>query len=1052
MRPLRLELEGFTSFRERTEVSFEDTNLFVFTGATGSGKSSLIDAMIFALYGSVPRYDDRRLVAPVISQGKVRARVRLDFEVRGRVYTAVRVIQRTKTGATTKEARLEKHANGEPARTLAATEAELSASVKTDVIGLDLDHFTKCVVLPQGEFAAFLRDKPGDREKLLKRLLGLGLYDKLRKAANLRGKLEDGRADQLRWQLESALAHATPEAVRAAEARVAALDQLRVHIDDVSSDLSQLDQTIQSAGDRWKKAAAQLELLAEVRVPEGVAELATRHREAEERLRKASEAKDAAAARLRAAQAARSDLPERAAIEKIVEKRQDLARAEAGITQIRSELGGAAEAAAHATRLEKSVRRDFTEAQESLKRLPARAELEGVRKARRQLRELERETEYTREKLAEAHQAHQASSVREKSVVEDLAQAQGVLAALPTKEGLEAVRERRERLARVEGEADGTRRELARAEELYAAAESSKATADQRLEGATQALEALRVAHSAADMARHLEQGKPCPVCLQSVVMLPEHDTPADLETALEAKSAATDACAGAQAELERRASRRTSCSATLELQERSARSLREVLVESPTRDEIVSLLARIVEMEAAVRDLETNFDHATRRRAQCELARNTAAEALRQHERFARPLREDLAGKPTDEEIDALLADITQAEEGVRLLEERVEEAGAQRAECERVLNAASARLDHQKRFAAELRAGLAEAPTPDETSALLGAISVADEALHHAQAEEESARRRLHEAEQELQRWQSRVSAAWQEYRNIRDVVAEIRPPAAVEGDLAVSWGALSDWSEEAYEAAGQVMVRADAERAAAAARKNDLDAELRERCRADGLSLEDGDEPATRCAGALGAAGRELDHLRRNAAERERVAREEKEARGRALIAKDLGSHLSAKKFGAWLQNQILTWLVQGATARLRELSSGQYSLDLSDKNEFLVIDHRNADEPRLAKTLSGGETFLASLALALSLAEQVANLAARGSAKLEALFLDEGFGTLDSETLDVVAATIEQLGTERMVGIVTHVPELADRIPIQYRVKKVGNSSSVQRVET
>ena len=149
---------------------------------------------------------------------------------------------------------------------------------------------------------------------------------------------------------------------------------------------------------------------------------------------------------------------------------------------------------------------------------------------------------------------------------------------------------------------------------------------------------------------------------------------------------------------------------------------------------------------------------------------------------------------------------------------------------------------------------------------------------------------------------------------------------------------------------------------------------------------------------------------------------------------------------------MQNQILRWLVEGATARLHELSSGQYSLDLSERNEFLVIDHRNADEPRLAKTLSGGETFLASLALALSLAEQVANLAARGSAKLEALFLDEGFGTLDAETLDVVAATIEQLGTERMVGLVTHVPELAGRIPVQYRVTKVGNASSVERVET
>src|SRR5690606_3079464 len=99
---------------------------------------------------------------------------------------------------------------------------------------------------------------------------------------------------------------------------------------------------------------------------------------------------------------------------------------------------------------------------------------------------------------------------------------------------------------------------------------------------------------------------------------------------------------------------------------------------------------------------------------------------------------------------------------------------------------------------------------------------------------------------------------------------------------------------------------------------------------------------------------------------------------------------------------------------------------------------------------AKTLSGGETFLASLSLALALAEQVGQLAARGSTKREALFLDEGFGTLDSDTLDAVAAAIQELGsTGRMVGIVTHVRELAEAIPVQYRVKKIGNVSSVER---
>ena len=95
--------------------------------------------------------------------------------------------------------------------------------------------------------------------------------------------------------------------------------------------------------------------------------------------------------------------------------------------------------------------------------------------------------------------------------------------------------------------------------------------------------------------------------------------------------------------------------------------------------------------------------------------------------------------------------------------------------------------------------------------------------------------------------------------------------------------------------------------------------------------------------------------------------------------------------------------------------------------------MVIDHRNADQARQAKTLSG-ETFLVSLSLALSLADQLASFATGKTVTLDALFLDEGFGTLDADTLDVVASAIEDLGSRgRMVGLISHVPELADRVP-------------------
>src|SRR3954468_18462934 len=98
MRPLQLEIEGFTSFRERTEIDFTDTDLFVLSGAMGAGKSSVIDAMGFALYGSIARFHNLGLVAPVISQGLQEARVKLDFTLGEQTYTAVRVVRRnTKT-------------------------------------------------------------------------------------------------------------------------------------------------------------------------------------------------------------------------------------------------------------------------------------------------------------------------------------------------------------------------------------------------------------------------------------------------------------------------------------------------------------------------------------------------------------------------------------------------------------------------------------------------------------------------------------------------------------------------------------------------------------------------------------------------------------------------------------------------------------------------------------------------------------------------------------------------------------------------------------------
>ena len=104
-----------------------------------------------------------------------------------------------------------------------------------------------------------------------------------------------------------------------------------------------------------------------------------------------------------------------------------------------------------------------------------------------------------------------------------------------------------------------------------------------------------------------------------------------------------------------------------------------------------------------------------------------------------------------------------------------------------------------------------------------------------------------------------------------------------------------------------------------------------------------------------------------------------------------------------------------------------------------------------QDRDTSTLSGGETFQASLALALALSDQLATLAAGGRTTLDSIFLDEGFGTLDPDALEIVAGTLENLAQgNRMVGVVTHVAALADRVPVRFEVSRDSRTSTIERV--
>lgn len=132
---------------------------------------------------------------------------------------------------------------------------------------------------------------------------------------------------------------------------------------------------------------------------------------------------------------------------------------------------------------------------------------------------------------------------------------------------------------------------------------------------------------------------------------------------------------------------------------------------------------------------------------------------------------------------------------------------------------------------------------------------------------------------------------------------------------------------------------------------------------------------------------------------------------------------------------------------ANVQLDYLTSERYQLKVESIGNLTVIDRWNANEERPVETLSGGESFLTSLALALALADL-----SRGRAELNSLFLDEGFGTLDAETLDVAIAALEGLRMQgRSIFLISHVQELTRRIPVKINVRKRGDGSSSVQIQ-
>ncbi|MBL7851618.1 MAG: SMC family ATPase [Cyclobacteriaceae bacterium] len=348
-------------------------------------------------------------------------------------------------------------------------------------------------------------------------------------------------------------------------------------------------------------------------------------------------------------------------------------------------------------------------------------------------------------------------------------------------------------------------------------------------------------------------------------------------------------------------------------------------------------------------------------------------------------------------------------------------------------------------------LEKALRNVPSVSEIKAAMKIYEDLQSELLKAKENVKASRRAEKEALQAKEVVLKDLKLRWKHFDSVRDTVAELKPPASDKEKYDDSWNELTTWANKlGKKMLGQIDGLLKEESSIQKKIQNAYEPLIKDMRKQD-INVDENKEIKEELVELLSDAKSELKRVDQSA----KKARELKDKisllTSEIEVGRRLAQHMSANYFERWILQEAFENLVFEGSKKLEELTSGNFSFAIDERLNFDIIDHRNADERRSSKTLSGGETFLASLALALTLSEQIAQLASEGSAPLESIFLDEGFGTLDPETLETVASAIEELASKgRVIGLVTHVKELADRIPVQFQVTKGSSTSTVKKI--
>lgn len=1027
MKVEKLLLKNIGPFHGTHRINFTTLgDIFLIYGKTGAGKTTVFDAITYALYGNISggRKDLVKQMRSHFADSGDECAVELTFLLGQKRYRICRSLPGEKIGKRSgkvtdspEQVTFEEESGSTWKNRTSAKKSETDNMV-LDLLGLSLEEFSRIVLLPQGEFSQFLRLNSKDRKDVLLKLFPMETCTRVieetrERSREAAGRLKDREATLAALQLEY---------------DSSAYDETRTALTGSIADLEKKHAVLLDAYQTQSRVCEQSQTIAKKR---------ERHEELTKTLENINSEKDTISMKTRELALARKAAPLVLRMEQLDAAKQERAKTVRDLAVTSEELSAALEArdsfektaGEHALNEEKlqelRTRRQSLHIAVGIASALVR-EQEELAVLKRRQDELKKTTDETVKKLDE-FDARLADLAEPVSKLEERDRARE--AADKRRQRARTIHECAAEYERLRHAMEGHAGAAAKMEERIGEAEKDLAIARAEREDLLREEERARNEDAAATIARTLRTGEPCPVCGSTEHPHPaEHSASFDTGDRIDAKNRSIESL---EANLENMKKEHTAFrfnekAVAERLAETCAKNT--ALFDGKQPDDIPTPEEAVKELEEAASVLEIAAKELTQ-----------SQRAVQEAEQIRKNRAQFLAGtEKTTAELETLGHAITEKEAGITFSTNRYREAfpdervpdPAMAEEALEVLDATLLELDAAIRRFTE---GFSAAK--EQCASLIARKEQQEKLLLVKEKNIESLQREL-----DNQCTGTGFSGT-----------AEISSAARTEKQMEELDRQILDWNKRLAETS------AEEERLCKELKDwNGPDPESAE------TELQRISEELETSQNGIHEKKIALSNLDMREQQYQSLVTEfedlSKQAGTLVALAADLTGQNPAKlSFDAWILGTYLEEITAYANTRLERMSDGRFRIQVDDQyrkgNSLAGLDLGILDaytgKTRPAATLSGGETFMASISLALGLADSIQ--ARSGGIQLDAVFIDEGFGSLDETSLEKALGILDEIRGHRMVGLISHVPELRSRIPGRIEIVKTQTGSKIVQGE-